>query len=108
MFPNGPDGQAGRQSKQPTETRSYGRMQARGPSIASMRNAGDLTSLTGPANLPRKRRTRDALLFRNAALGGPGQHLFHSSQIAVKLRTLWFWKRRGVKRWTRNEGGWRA
>src|SRR5712691_8020238 len=108
MLSNCRHGQPCGKSKQPTDTLSEGRMKLRGPSVAAVRHTGDLASLAGPAHQPRKRRTRDALLFRDAALGGSSQHLFHGPQIPVKLRTLWFWKRRGIKRRTRNEGGWRA
>jgi hypothetical protein len=105
MLSNRRHGQPCGQSKQPTDTFGEGRMQARRTTVAPMRHTGNLASLTGSAHQPRKRRTGDALLFGNAALGGSGQHLFHGSQIAMKLLSLWFWKRRGIKCRTRNEGG---
>src|SRR5436853_5932914 len=106
MLSNGRHGQPCGQSKEPTDTFGEGRMKAHRPSVAAVRHTGDLASLSGPTHQPRKRRRRDALLFGNAALGSPGQHLLHSPQIPVKLRALWFWKRRGIKRRTRNEGRW--
>src|SRR5258708_17547106 len=106
MFSNRRHGQPCGKSKQPTDTLSESRMKLRGPSVAAVRHTSNLTLLAGPAHQPRKRRTRNTLLFCHAALGGPGQYLFHRPQIAVKLLALWFWKRRGIKRRTRNEGGW--
>src|SRR5947208_17030335 len=93
--------QTGRKQVQPTDTLLEGGMHGRGPSIAPTRHTGDLTKLPGSSYQPPQSRAWDALLFGDAGLGGPGQHLRHGSQIAVKLLSLWLWKARGIKRRTR-------
>src|SRR2546425_559739 len=80
-------------------------MHGRGPVIAPTWHTGDLTEKLCSPYQPSQSRTGDALLFGDAALGGPGQHQFHRPQIPVKLLSLWLWEPRAIKRQTRNKPG---
>src|SRR5207247_5455923 len=90
---------------QPTNALLESRVHGGLSCIGAKRDTGDLPQLLCSPNQPRERRAWNTGLLCNSGLGCPGQHLLHSSQIAVEAFPSLLIDGGRIKRWTRNRRG---